>query len=153
MFKDIVMVNYSHPPAERLQARKSCGPYHWAPAKPGVGRGFYQASKGLECDPRGSTFRLRLVEANDFLSRQHPLQRITGYYADNFCDCTLKPIVARLPNRRGFLAGWTMGRGMCASLDGYIWEDAADAAAAAHDMAEKDAEREREAAEDWEDAA
>lgn len=142
IFEQVTMIDYSRSLKERAEARKVCGPYTWKPTEPGKGRGFYQSSKGLFCDPRGSTFDLRLELAND-----HPndcgygsLSRITGYYCDEFQDETLKPIVARLPHCRGFLAGWTMGRGMCGALDAEIYQTIEDAARAAHSKAEYDAE-------------
>lgn len=145
MFAEIVLINFRRSLAARRDARKFCGPYHWTPAKPGAGRGFYQASNGgLRIDQAGSSFALRLEWANDLLPRGSRLGLINGYYCDEFQDCTMVPIVARLPRSRGFLAGWTMGAGMYASLDATIWEIAEDAARAAHDMAERDAERERE---------
>ncbi len=142
MFAQITMIDYARPLAERAKARKTCGPYTWAPAKPGNGRGFYQSSKGLYMDRHGSSLDLRLEEANDHL-RGTRLAFTTGYYCDEFGDDTLQPIVARLPSRRGFLAGWTMGRGMCASLDSHIWETIEDAARAAHDEAAYWAEENR----------
>lgn len=136
--------DFSKPMAKRLASREHCGPYYWTPAKPGTGRGFYQSSKGLYCDKAGSTFDLRLESANDHL--QGRLSFIDGYFCDSDGDGdTLQPIVARLPKGRGFLAGWTMGTGMCASLDCDIYSDISDAAMAAHDMAERDAEKNREA--------
>ncbi len=146
IFNQITLLNYSRPARERLESRKHCGPYTWQPAKPGTGRGFYQAQCGLFCDPRGSTFDLRLSEANDFIATR--LKYTSGY----FCDMegegdTLMPIVARLPRNRGFLAGWTMGEGMCASLDAEIYHTPQAAAFAAHSLAEQDAEKNREAAE------
>lgn len=145
MFSDIVLIDYRRSLAARRDARKSCGPYRWTPARPGSGRSFYQFSKGgLRMDPAGSTFDLRLEEANDLLPSGSRLRRVNGYYCDEFQDCTIIPIVARLPRSRGFLAGWTMGAGMLASLDATIWETAEEAARAAHDEAERDAERERE---------
>lgn len=144
MFQQITMIDYARPLAERAASRKVCGPYIWIPTPaPSGGRGFYQSSKGLFMDPRGSTLDLRLEDANDFL-RGSRLAQIGGYYCDNFQSDTLQPIIARLPHGRGFLAGWTMGRGMCASLDGYIWESTEEAARAAHDEAERAAERQRE---------
>lgn len=143
MFTTITMINYQRPLRERATARKSVGPYMWSPCKAGNGRGFYHdAKRALACDPHGSTFRLRLELANEFLHSS--LSRIDGYYADNFQDTTLTPIIARLPKGRGFLAGWTMGRGMCATLDGTIYTTALDAAIMAHREAEHDAERERD---------
>lgn len=150
MFADIVMINYQRPLAERARSRKLCGPYHWTPAKPGTGRGFYQASRGLEMDCAGSTFALRLTLANDVLSEagsHSRMQNINGYYCDAFQDQTLVPIVARLPSGRGFLAGWTMGAGMLGALDSTVWDDASEAARAAHDFADSEAEDMREAEE------
>ncbi len=143
MFNEIVMIDYKRPLRERAKNRKVCGPYRWRPANPNTGRGFYQSSNGLFMDPRGSSLDLRLEDANDHLKGLR-LGYIDGYYTDDFqCD-TLQPIIARLPHGRGFLAGWTMGRGMCASLDNTIYETEQDAAHAAHSMAEHDAEAERE---------
>lgn len=145
MFAEIVLINFRRSLAARRDARKSCGPYRWTPAKPGAGRGFYQASTGgLRMDPAGSSFSLRLEWANDILPAGSRLRFVNGYFCDEFEDCTMVPIVARLPRSRGFLAGWTMGAGMCASLDATIWETAEEAASAAHDEAERAAERERE---------
>ena len=144
MFHEITMIEYARPLAKRLEARKFTGPYKWRPTNaPCEGRGFYQASSGLRMDPRGSTFDLRLEDANDHL-RGARLAMINGYYCDDFQSDTLQPIIARLPHGRGFLAGWTMGAGMCASLETYVWESAEEAARAAHDEAERAAERERE---------
>lgn len=114
---------------ERAEMRKVCGPYQWTPSEPGKGRGFYQSSKGLRMGD--STFKLRLESANDSLSGR--LSMIDGYFTDEDCSSdTLKPIIARLNHNRGFLAGWTMGKGMCASLDADVYETAEEAAMAAH---------------------
>lgn len=151
MFAEIILHDYKAPLAKRLESRRYCGPYRWRPAKPGNGRGFYQHSRHLACGD--STFDLRLELANDHLSDHGygSLSRIDGYYADNFQDCTLTPIVARLPHGRGFLAGWTMGTGMIARLAPDIHETIEDAARAAHSEAERDAERQREAEETEDD--
>jgi hypothetical protein len=126
---------------ERFAQRAFTGPYYWSPTEPGHGRGFYQSTRGLMCDKAGSSFDLRLELANDYCTVR---LRFARYCADNDCFDELTPIVARLPKGRGFLAGWTMGAGMCAALDSDIYETAEDAALAAHDMAERDATRERE---------
>jgi hypothetical protein len=84
-------------------------------------------------DPRGSTLALRLEEANDHLEGRQ--STAYGYYTDSCCHETLTPIIARLPRRRGFLAGWTMGASMCASLSGFIHQDEREAAWAAHEEA------------------
>jgi hypothetical protein len=122
---------------ERAEMRKCCGPYQWTPTEPGKGRGFYQSSRGLRCGD--STFDLRLEEANDHVDGR--LSHINGYYCDEQGDGdTLMPIIARLPHGHGFLAGWTMGAGMCASIASTIYADIEDAARAAHDMAAYDAQ-------------
>lgn len=131
--------NFSRPLRKRLESREHVGPYYFEPAKPGTGRGFYQASRGLACGD--STFSLRLEWANDHL-RGSRIAHINGYYCDDYQDTTLTPIIARLPHSRGFLAGWTMGNNMAASINATIWETAEDAARAAHDLAESDADRE-----------
>lgn len=143
IFQEIILHDFSVPMRKRLEMRKVCGPYHWTPATPGKGRGFYMASEGLACAKHGSGFDLRLERANDHL-REGRLSRIDGYFCDEGYDGeTLQPIIARLPHGRGFLAGWTMGAGMCARLDGFIYENPEAAAKAAHNMAEYDAEEER----------
>lgn len=135
--------DFTKPMVERLKSRQYTGPYYYSPATPGGGRGFYQSSKGLYCASHGSTFDLRLEDANDHLTGR--LSQINGYYTDDtFEGDTLQPIVARLPHGRGFLAGWTMGRGMCASIELDIYETIEDAARAAHSLAESDAEKEQE---------
>lgn len=144
MFNQIVMLDYQRPLKVRAAARKSVGPYSWRPARPMTGRGFYQASRGLECDPRGSSFALRLEDANEHLPSSR-LRQINGYFCDPDGDGdTLRPIIARLPRARGFLAGWTMGEGMAAALGAEIYADPEDAARAAHAMADRDAEDSRD---------
>ena len=142
MFTQITMIDYKCPLAERRASRKHCGPYQWAPSQPGKGRGFYSGNTALQVDRHGSTFDLRIEDANDHVRGSQRF--VNGYYCDEHCDETLQPIIARLPRGRGFLAGWTMGAGMRASLDSYIFADAESAASAAHDAAEYAAERERE---------
>lgn len=134
----IIMHDWRKPLAERKASRKYCGPYQWTPAKPGTGRGFYQACKGLQMDRAGSSFDLRLIEADELLPFSG--RRPTAYWCDEYGHDKLTPIVARLPRGRGFLAGWTMGNGMCASLDATIYTDEMDAAYAAHSEAESAAE-------------
>lgn len=142
--------DFKRPMQERLKAREHVGPYYWTPAAPGGGRGFYQASKGLACDRSGSTFDLRLEVANDHLGDSR-LRWIDGYYCDRFESDTLQPIIARLPRGRGFLAGWTMGAGMCACVELDVYATVEEAARAAHDLAERDAEKQRESEEVEED--
>lgn len=148
----VSMMRLRKPLAERLAdykaskiTRPTVGGYYWTvpelrTAKNG-GRGFYQSGAGLWVDDEGSSFDLRLAPAGDFIDGR--LSWTTGYYTDHQGDGdTLKPIVARLPRGRGFLAGWTYGEGMAATLDGHRWDNARDAAYAAHQMAEQDAAEE-----------
>lgn len=147
-FTDIITHDYRKPLKERLAARKYCGPYHHAPrdTTKSNGFGFYCASEELAMDKHGSICNLRLKLANDVISYSS-LSRISGYYIDNHQDETLKPIIAILPHGKGFLAGWTLGQGMCAELGCYIYDNEQGAAMAAHVEAEYTAERWLEASE------
>lgn len=145
MFSQITMLDFSKAPAQRLASRKHCGPYKWSPRDPKLsdGIGFYSGRTVYRMDDHGSVLDLRIDLANNLLPYSR-LTQINGYYCDDNCDQTMVPIVARLPRGRGFLAGWTMGAGMCASLSTVIYTDAGDAARAAHNDAEYAADMERE---------
>lgn len=133
---DTIYIHGKAPLRKRLQSRKYCGPYQWSPTEVGKGRGFYSSSADALVMGDGP-ISLRLEYAND-----HIRSRVTGYYCDRDGDGdTLKPVIARLPHGRGFLAGWTMGAGMCGAVDGSIYDDESSAAYAAHSLAEYDAER------------
>ena len=126
---------------ERLQMRKTCGPYQLTPgdATKRKSIGFYTTSRGLAMGD--GSVRLRLELAND--QEIGRLSDIRGYYTDQeCCDETMKPITARLPHSRGFLAGWTMGGGMCAKLETRVYAEIEEAARAAHSIAEYDANEE-----------
>jgi hypothetical protein len=77
----------------------------------------------------------------DYANNHWSTWRKPGSFAFNEYGDSLTPIIARLPRSRGFLAGWTMGSGMCAELDATVWETAEEAAQAAYDFAESAAER------------
>lgn len=144
MFREIHLIDFKRPLKERAQTRRRVGNYRWTPSAPGKGRGFYMASNGYAMAGHGGGMSLRIEPANDHL-RGSRLSRIDGYYdRDGIGGSTLQPLIARLPNGRGFLAGWTMGAGMCASLAPDIWPDEESAAVEAHRMAETDAEEEKE---------
>lgn len=136
MFSEIIIHNMDRPVTQRVNSRRVVGSYRWRPSAPGAGRGFYTGDDG-QCGD--STFRLRITDAND-----HIRNDTIGYYCDEFGDQTLKPIVLALPHGRGWLAGWTMGPNMCASMAPDIHDTPECAARAAHSMAESDAEAERE---------
>jgi len=132
MFTNIMMIDYRQPLRD---TSRHC--YRWTPSKPNRGRGFYQSMDGLYMDKAGSTIDLRIEMANDHLSGR--LSHVNGYYCDEYGDGdTLQPIIARLPRGRGFLAGWTMGRGMCGCVGAHVYKSVEDAARDAHSMAEED---------------
>ena len=67
-----------------------------------------------------------------------------GWYSDEYREGTIRGLVMRLPNNRGFIAGWSYGEGMFSSVDYDVFLDESDAAYCADSMAENAAERERE---------
>lgn len=153
----ITLHDLTRPMADRARERRVCGPYVWTPPHAATceGFGFYMARGALEMARHGSIARLRLEEANDHL--RGPLARTLGYHLDPWGDGdTAQPIVARLPRGRGYLAGFTLGLGMCASLSREVHDCPTEAARAAHEEARIAAEREREEREredleEWED--
>ena len=109
------------------------GSYYHAPKPGSTGQGFYLDSDGMP--------DLRWQWADDVASHI----RHTGWFADEYGDGDkIRGIVFRLPNNRGFLAGWSMGEGMASTLEYYIYDDATDAAFAADTMAQNAAENARE---------
>ena len=76
--------------------------------------------------------------------------RHKGWFCDNYQEETIRGLVMRLPNNRGFLAGWSMGKGMSSYVDYDVFLDEVDAAQCADSMAENAAEREREYQAKWE---
>lgn len=145
MFDTITLTNLNAPICVRPAVRRIASPSKWSPTRPGTGRGFYMdSSRNRELTMnQDETFRLRVELANDHL-RGYRLREITGYCVDPYNDGdAIVPIIARLPKGRGFLAGWTLGRGMASFLEPEIWTDPEDAAFAAHNHAEYAAEDER----------
>jgi hypothetical protein len=68
-----------------------------------------------------------------------------GWFTDSiFQEDTIRGVVLRLPHGRGFLAGWSMGKGMASKISRRIYPDEVNAAHAADSMAEAAAEAERE---------
>lgn len=138
-----ILLNLEVPLAQRK--RTLTGPYRWRATPPMSGRGFYmessRSSSDLECAAHGSGFRLRIQHANDFIEGR--TSHISGYGSESILE-SYQPIVFRLPRGRGFLAGWTMGPGMCAEMDPHIYGDERSAAYAAHSIAEYAAETEQE---------
>lgn len=131
---------------ERMQAareNKACGPYYHAPkpitggAHPG--RGGYHSRAGID--------GLRRVEYADDISGAGIYH--DGWFCDEDQDQTIRGIVVRLTHGR-MLAGWSMGEGMCASIDcDEIFTDEIEAARRADGLAESAADSEREYQERW----
>lgn len=73
--------------------------------------------------------------------------RHTGWFTDEYGDGEkIRGLVMRLPHGRGFLAGWSMGKGMASEIENHIYPDEIEAAYAADRLAERvaDAQREQE---------
>ncbi len=151
MFKRIVLWDLSKPVRKRHS--KLCGPYYFEPGKPvcgvhpGIG-GYLCRRFGTYELREGSNTRLRIEFARDILKGTRQADTI-GYYTDESQSETMKPVIARLPRSRGFLAGWTLGENMSTSFDGHIWDDIESAAYGAYSEAEQAAEREREYQARW----
>lgn len=116
---------------ERHTPGKKCtGDYYHAPKPGNDSSGFYLESDGVP--------GLRWKWADEVVNLRH-----TGWFCDDFQYQTVRGVVFRLPNNRGFLAGWSMGEGMAGSLDHHVYTDEESAAYAADRMAERVAEEER----------
>lgn len=102
--------------------------------------GYYDHAHGEIVCGDACTFALRLHDAPEWCG-------IRGYYGnpEDACD-VYRPIIARLPRGRGFLAGWRMDdMGECFALDySTAHETEGDATYAAHRLAESVADREAE---------
>ena len=131
---------------ERMQAareNKACGPYYHAP-KPITGgthpgRGGYHSREGIA--------GLRRVEYADEISGAGIRRR--GWFCDEFGGETIRGIVVCLTHGR-MLAGWSMGEGMCASIEcDEVFTDEIEAAQRANELAESAAKSEREYQERW----
>ena len=119
---------------KRTHGKRVCGPYfRTQPAENQKGMSFYLDSDFMP------DMRWTWADEVDGTHIRH-----TGWFADDFQDQTIRGIVFRLPAGRGFLAGWSMGKGMASGLDYDVWDNEADAAREADRMAERTAEAERE---------
>lgn len=128
---------------DRLKRAKErfTGAYYHAPKPGNDGRGFYLS------ETSGMGFNLRWQWADDIDSSiEH-----TGWWCDDYQDQKIRGIVFSLAHGRGWLAGWSMGEGMCGEIEYYIYADAESAALAADSIAESMAEKEREYREESEE--
>lgn len=121
-------------PRKHADLRKCCGPYQFRADADSEYRFAYLNSDFFP--------GLRWEYADEIAPRAI---RHTGWYCDEYQDETIRGIVLRLPKGRGFLAGWTMGKGMATEIDvSWVHEDEIEAARAADERAERAAERMRE---------
>lgn len=120
-------------PVQRVGIKRfTTGYYENVPRMAGDGEiGFYWEEGG---EPSGRQWTLRVAK----LGRD-------ARHCDHFQGESLRGFVFRLPRGRGFLAGWTMGGQMCASVSRDIYDDEDDALRDANWMAEHAAEEMREA--------
>lgn len=112
--------------------RPVTGGYYRSPPINGSGTTFY-----LESDFMPD---LRWKWCDEIVSRINH----KGWYSDEWQEYTIRGLVMRLPNNRGFLAGWSMGKSMRSFVDYDVFLDESDAAYCADSMAENAAELERE---------
>lgn len=145
--RTVKLWDYSKP----IKARHAgpCGPYYFQTCdlpgtpggdwKPDARGGFSGYLSKCETEiNEGSRARLRVVDAREFYPHAET------YCAGEWSDNEFRPIIARLPPGRGFLAGWTMGAGMLTSFDCEIHATEREAARAADAEAQAAAEREHE---------
>jgi len=120
---------------KRTHGQRMCGPYFRTEPNPNqTEMSFY-----LESDFMPS-LRWEWADEVDGARIEH-----NGWYSDEFGDSELiRGIVMRLPQGRGFLAGWSMGKSMASGLEYYVYDEEIDAARAADQLAENVAERARE---------
>lgn len=124
--------------AKRLEYAKKpvCGPYSHAP-KPNKGGTFFY----LESDFMPG-LRWQWCDEISGVRINH-----TGWFTNQFQDDKIRGLVMRLPNNRGFLAGWSMGEHMASEVEPCAYETIEEAARAADSMAENVADDCREAEE------
>jgi hypothetical protein len=122
------------------------GPYFFTPGplitsarnKPEGFGGYLNGSETMIDE--GAFARLRVRRADSIVKLRHK-----GWFTDDDCIGELAfGIVATLARSRGFLAGWSLGGNMCASLSRTIYWIEQEAARAADREAELAAEKERD---------
>lgn len=74
----------------------------------------------------------------------------TGWFCDEYQDSKIRGLIVLLPHGK-YLAGWSMGDGMCGEVGGELYYVRFEAAHAADSIAEDAAEREREYQEEQEE--
>lgn len=110
--------------------------YYHAP--PPLVDGMSHPGQGFYLDDHGAPERRLWADEVESVRINH-----TGWFTDDQYDEKIRGLVVRLPHGK-FLAGWSMGIGMCASVEGDIYDDIKEAAYAADSIAEDTAEKERE---------
>lgn len=112
--------------------RRVAGPYHFRSEADSESFSFY-----LDSDFAPALNWVYCDETNE-ADIKH-----MGWYCDDFEQDTIRGIVLTLPNRRGYLAGWTMGEGMITIVERETISDLESACYNADSLAEEAAERSR----------
>lgn len=124
-------------PASRKGEKRYCGDYYHAPMP--VERRKDKGFSGY-MSMQGDINGLRCVWADEVEGSYIDHK---GWFADDYCEDKFRGVVIRLPHGR-YLAGWSMGEGMCCSIDADIYDDEQEAADAADSLAEDAADNERD---------
>lgn len=132
-----IVHNFRRSVAERLKSRRYCGPYVCNRTAPGD-RIFFYADSDEKMGDGAVRLRIRRADFVDRAGIDHG-----GWYTDEHGHrATIAGVVAALPHGRGWLAGWSMGAGMCGELDRFMYLDERECARDADDMAREVAEQE-----------
>lgn len=151
LFSEIVTHDLSKSLPERLKARRFVGPYHRRPSEPDQSLGFFLAmgagrTAPPQVDAHGSPFKLRLQ-----WSRPEG-HRLGGEYSTGDNDPWVGIIAELKPFRDPFtgdfegrwLAGATLGPGMCAFLEREVYCSPEYASKVAERLAREASEAEEE---------
>ena len=134
----------SVPAGRKRRDRRVVGPYRFTPGRAEAAAPifFYHASDSMLTGDGCVTLRLQWADDVTGAGINH-----TGWYTDEYGDGDhIRGVIARLTTgrNRGFLAGWSMGRGMCGELEREIYEHDFEAASVADQLAHLQADRERQ---------
>jgi hypothetical protein len=145
MAPTIKLIDFSLSLRDRFTARKITSGYmHTPPDAAAPERGFYfNNGKPLET---ATGYRLRASNANDHIEFCCAYSKVSGYHmtTEPDCDSVCMPFVLRLPGARGFLAACGEGAGMWGVAEVARYDNLRDAAVAAHNYAQRVAEKARE---------
>jgi hypothetical protein len=132
MFEKIAIIDYNRP----IKKRHQFGGHYYIPSHVPFRDDGWSTYETQHSDETGDRFRLRISAANNHLQNYPNLRRIDFYRPGIDSEDEYTPVVFRLPKSRGFLAGYTLGHGMLCCLSAILYDDAEEAAYAAHQEAE-----------------